>query len=524
MSDRRSILKSASVISLFTIVSRVTGFVRDMLLAGIFGTGPAAQAFFVAFKIPNMLRDIMGEGAGNAAFVPVFCDYLERRPRADFQVLAQRVLGMLLISSGALVAVGMIASPWVIRLVAPGFLDDPDKFRMTITLNRLLFPYLLLVTVAAYLMALENALKSFAIPAATPVIFNLIMIGGIMLAASHQGTAVYAVSAAVLVAGFGQIGFQLPSLKRLGLRWMPEAWRPSMFRDQGIRKIGRLMAPRILGTSVYQLNIFTDTIVGSLAAWVGDGAIAAIYFANRLVQLPFAVFGVALSNAALPHLSSYVSRQETGRFHETLLFCLKGVFLGAIPVMFGFLVLSRPLVQAIFERGSFTSYSTDITARALFFYALGLIGYVGARFLSHGFYALHDTMTPVRTAAKTFGVNLVLIGLLVFVLRWGLAGLALSSAIAATINFLWLYTALKKRSGFGLSRDFARFLWRVVAAAAGMGWGIGVAARGQWLGRPETLAGIVVLTLAGMALYAALLWALKVRELGELWRWISKAK
>lgn len=524
MSDRRSIFRSASVISLFTIVSRVTGFVRDMLLAGIFGTGPAAQAFFVAFKIPNMLRDIMGEGAGNAAFVPVFCDYLERRPRPDFHVLVQRVLGMLLISSGALVIAGMIASPWVIRLVAPGFLDDPEKYRMTIVLNRLLFPYLLLVTVAAYLMAVENALKSFAIPAATPVIYNLIMIAGILFATRSQESAVYIVSVVVLIAGLGQIGFQLPSLKRLGLRWMPGAWNPSMFRDHGIRKIGQLMAPRILGTSVYQLNIFTDTIVGSLSAWVGDGAIAAIYFANRLVQLPFAVFGVALSNAALPHLSSYVARQEMKRFHETLLFCLKGVFLGALPVMFGFLVLSRPLVQAIYERGSFSSYSTDITARALFFYALGLIGYVGARFLSHGFYALHDTMTPVRAAAKTFGINVILIGVLVFVLRFGLAGLALSSAIAAQINFFWLYRSLKKRSGFGLRQDFIPFLLRVTMAAAGMGWLIGALARAEWLGRPGTLVGMFALALAGAILYIVFLWLLRVRELGELWRWISRAK
>ncbi len=522
MSEHKSILKSASVIGGFTMLSRMTGFIRDMILAGIFGTGLEAQAFFVAFKIPNMFRDIMGEGAGNAAFVPVFCEYLQKRSREDFLNLVHKVFLLLAGLCLIIVGAGIVFSPFVIRVVAPGFASDAAKFHLSVTLNRILFPYLFLVAISAFLMSVANAMKSFAAPASTSVVFNLVLIAGLGVVGLLDQGKIHFLAVMVLLAGTAQIMVQLPSLSRRGVTIRPP-WPRGLLKDPGVRRIGRLMGPRILGTSIYQMNIFVDTVVASLSAVVGDGVVAAIYYANNLIRLPLSLFGVALSNAALPSLSAYAAKKDFEAFRAAMAFCLRIVFLGVAPVFVAFLILARPLVAAVFERGSFGASSTDITATAVIFYAVGLFSYAAVRLFSHAFYALHDTRTPVKTAAAGLAVNVTLIAVFVFWWRWGVAGLALSSSLGATVNAAGLILSMRRRLDFSFGAAFKEILVPVSVAAALMGF----IAYGFWYHAPALGAPLVkmlVTTFLGAVVYVGLLRALGVHEIKDVLRWVLKKK
>jgi putative peptidoglycan lipid II flippase len=522
MSEHKAIFRSASAISVLTIVSRITGFVRDVLIAQIFGIGMAAQAFFVAFKIPNMFRDVMGEGAGNAAFVPVFCEYLAQKPRPDFLKLVNSVFRVLLVISSLIVVAGIILAPVVVRVIAPGFFQDRAKFDLTITLTRLMFPYLVLIVISAYLMAISNAHKSFAIPASTSIVSNLVLIVFIFLISRWTGLKqIYALTFAVLVAGLAQIVFQWPQMSRLGIDFRKGDVSPRAFHDPAIRKIGRLILPRLAGTSIYQLNIFVDTIFASLSFYAGEGAIAAIYYANRLIQFPFAVFGVALSNAALPTMSANSAEKEMEKFKATLTFCLKTVFLAIIPLTMAMLLFSYPLVRVIFQRGNFDAYSTDMTARAVFFYAVGLVAYVGVRFLSNAFYALQDTLTPVKTSSLGLFLNIVLNSLFIFVFRMQVAGLALASSISAIVNFYLLYRILTKRIGFRFGLEFGKMIVKIFTASFVMSilafwiWQ-------RWAAPHPTFIKMCLIACLGSVMYAGLLRILRVRELQALVAWLQK--
>ncbi len=524
MSEHKDIFKSASVISAFTILSRITGFIRDVLLANLFGTQAAAQAFFVAFKIPNAFRDIMGEGAGNAAFVPVFCECLQKKPRADFLKLVNSLLRVTFGISILLVLAGIVFSPGIVRLVAPGFSSDIAKFDLTVRLNRLLFPYLALITLSAFMMSVSNSLKSFAAPAFSSVVFNIVLILGIFSITYFAfPEPVYALCVAVLIAAVAQVLFQFPLLWKKGIDFRKGGVYRDVFKEPVIRRVGRLVAPRIVGTSIYQLNLFVDTIFASFAFWVGDGAIAAIYYANRIIQLPFSVFGVALSNAALPNMSADSANRDMDKFKTTLLFCLKAVFLGVIPLTVGILVFAQPLVQVIFQRGSFDAYSTSITAFAVFFYAFGLVSYVGVRFLSHAFYALQDTMTPVKVSALGLLMNIILNSLFVFVFKFQISGLAMASSISASVNFYLLYRALNKRISFNFGHDFSSMVVKSFASSAVVVLIISWIWQ-RWSYSDPTFLKMCVVFCLGAVLYAASLWVCRVREAKELLLWLRKKR
>jgi len=325
-----------------------------------------------------------------------------------------------------------------------------------------------------------------------------------------------------LLAGIAQIMVQLPSLSRLGVTIAPQRPR-ALLKDPGVRRIGRLMGPRVLGTSIYQMNVFVDTVVASLSAVVGDGVVAAIYYANNLVRLPLSLFGVALSNAALPSLSAYAAEKDLEAFRAAVAFCLRIAFLGVAPVFVAFLVLARPLVAAVFERGSFGASSTDVTATAVAFYAVGLFSYAAVRLLSHAFYALHDTRTPVKAAATGLAVNVTLIGIFVFWWHWGVAGLALSSSLGATANAAGLVVSMRRRIGFSFGAAFATILVPV-SVASGL---TGLLAYGFWhytpvLGAP--LVKMLATTFLGAAVYVGLLRALGVHEIKDVLQWVLKKK
>lgn len=522
MSEHKAIFKSASVLSVFTVISRITGFLRDILMAHVFGTGVAAQAFFVAFKIPNMLRDVIGEGAGNAAFVPVFCEYLTHRPKEDFLKLVNSLFIFVVGVSAGIVVLGILLASPLVRTIAPGFMSDSAKFHLTVRLTRLLFPYLVLVSVSAYLMSVSNALKSFAVPALSSTVFNLFLIVAIFLIGKTSAAEpVIILGFSVLLAGAAQVAVQGSSLLRCGVDFRSAGVYAHPFQHESIRKVGRLIVPRIVGSSVYQLNIFVDTIFASFSFFVGDGAIAAIYYANRIIQFPFSVFGVALSNAALPNLSAHAARHDMEKFRATLNFSLRAVFLCMIPLVFGIVVFAAPLVRAVFERGRFNAYSSALTSEAVFFYAWGLIGYVGVRILSLGFYALQDTLTPVKASSLALVMNIFLNALFIFVFHLRLAGLALASSLSATVNFIILYHLMKGRIGFKFSADFRRLVIKAALASGIMVIGCW-AAWHQVFGGVASLISLAGLGLVGACLYFGLLWGGQVSELKELVRWLKK--
>ncbi len=468
MSTNKTIAHSASIIGGFTLLSRVLGFIRDVVIARMFGTGMHSQAFVVAFRIPNLLRDMVAEGAVNAAFVPVFSEYSARKSKEEFWHLANCLLNLLLIVLAALTILGVVFSPWIVRLIAPGFSADTLKFQETVRLTRIIYPYLLLVALSAYSMGILNSLKHFSLPAFAPCLLNI----SIIVFAVICGEGTLGLALGVLAGGVLQLAVQVPMLYKKGFRW-----RPALeLRHPGIRQIGKLILPRIFSSCIYQFNLFVDTMLGSLAHIVGQGAISALYFANRVFQFPLGIFGIAIAQAALPTLTCQALEDNLDNFKKTLNFSLIAVFLIMLPVSALMVVLSRPIVAALFQGGRFDVYSAEITAGALLFYALSLSFYAANKVLVSGFFSLKDTKTPLKITAASLLINIVFNLILMYPLK--LKGLALATSLSGGINFFILFHSLRKKigplGGWYLSRVFAKILFSsFVASGAGFwvyGW------------------------------------------------------
>lgn len=452
-------IKSTGVIGAATAISRVLGFIRDIVIANFFGTALYAQAFVVAFRIPNLLRDLVGEGATNAALVPVFTEELTKKGRDDFFKLAQVILNILFWLLAALTILGVFASPVIIRFIAPGFIADTEKFQITIRLTQALFPFLILIGLWAYAMGVLNSLGHFAAPAFGPCLLNL----SIILCAMWFGENIFGLATGVLAGGVLQLALQFPPLYLNG--W--KARLTGEFVHPQAKKAGILLVPRALGACIYQVNVFISTILASLSSIVGEGAVAALYYANRVWQLPLAIFGIALAQAALPMMSRHVALNDMDRLKDTLSFSLKILFFILIPASIGLMILAKPITKVLFERGAFTSYSTEITSMALFFYAIGLVACGGIKVLVSAFYSMHDTMTPVRTALASLVLNIVANLILMRPLKVG--GLALATSLSAIFNFVILYVLLKKRLGDFGTKLITASLVKVLLASIVMG-------------------------------------------------------
>lgn len=462
MSQNKSILRSASIISLATLCSRLLGYIRDIVIAACFGTGMTSEAFFVAFRIPNLLRDLVGEGAANSAFVPVFSQYLVKEQRKDFWNLVVNAFWVILVVLMGISLLGVFLSRPIVSLIAPGFLKDPEKFLLTTQLTRLLFPYLLLIGLTAYAMGLLHTFKSFTVPAFSPCVLNICMIISISIAYWLMPNPVFGLALGVLVGGILQVAIQIPPIFRRGFHPHLLRVRFNLFHP-GIKKIARLLIPRIFGTAVYQLNVLVDTILASFAFIVGQGAVAAIYFANRIIQFPLAIFGIALSSAVLPTFSRQVAVQDIEGLKSTLRFALRSIYFLIFPAALGLLVLAEPVIKVLFQRGNFDYYSVQITSAALFFYAMGLVFFSGMKILIAGFYSLQDTRTPVMIASLALLVNLILNVILMFPLKVG--GLALASSLSAGLSFCLLYIRLTKRIGIIINKDFFTYFLKVTGAS-----------------------------------------------------------
>ena len=507
------IARSAGVLAMATGVSRILGFIRDIFLARFFGTTIQSQAFVVAFRLPNLLRDLVAEGAVTSAFVPTLSWYMAKGEKEEFWKLSQALLARLLVVLVSIGLLGYFAAPLIVRLIAPGFISQPEKFSLTVRLTRILFPFITLVGLWAYCMGLLNALRHFAIPALGPAILNLSMIAACIWFVPHTSPGIIAVAVGVMVGGVVQLLMQLPIIMKLGFKWR---WR---WNHPGSAELLRLLIPRTLGSAVYQLSVFIDTALASLGWIVGEGAVSALYFANRLVQLPLALFGTASAQASLPSLAEQAAHNNWEGFRSTLLSVLRMVGFVALPSAVGLAVLAFPIVGGLFERGLFDHRSTIMTSQALICYSFGLLAYAFSKVITGAFYALKDTWTPVKLAMEAFAANVLLSVILMWPLK--LNGLAIAAAITNTINAYRLLRGLERRMDAPLIKPLIEPLLRMGYASAFMGigcwlfWNLGNLALHPLLGLLAVIAG-------GIALYGISCKLLHVHEFSTVAKWLKR--
>jgi putative peptidoglycan lipid II flippase len=463
MSEKSSVSRAAGIVSLFTLMSRILGLVRDMVVARFFGAGMAADAFIVALKIPNMLRRFTAEGSMTIAFIPVFTEYLEKKSREDAFELARVILTLLSIILVILSIAGVLLSPWIVRIIAWGY-GTGEKYELTVLLTRITFPYLFLISIVAFFMGVLNSLRHFAAPAAAPIFLNLGIIGGTLFIAPGMKEPVIGAAIGVIVGGLAQVALQLPWVISKGLSLAP-LWMPS---HPAIKKIGFLIIPSILGSAIYQVNQLTGTL---LASKLQEGSVSWLYYADRLMELPLGVFAIAISTAMLPSLSRQAAGGNLEDFTNTMEYSLKMTFFIMIPSMIGLIVLGKPVIQLFFQRGAFGPFSTDMTARALIYYSLGLWAFSGVRIVVSGFYALQDTVTPVRVSILTFFSYLVLGILLMKPMAH--CGLALALTLSSSLQFFVLvYLLNRKIKGWNLKGMIASTV-KVLSGSIVMGLVVG---------------------------------------------------
>ncbi|HEV8307857.1 MAG TPA: murein biosynthesis integral membrane protein MurJ [Methylomirabilota bacterium] len=453
----RGVVRAAAVVGGATLVSRVLGFLRDLVVAQAFGAGPATDAFFVAFRLPNLLRRLVGEGALSSAFIPVFTEYLTTRPRGELERMYRAVAGGMVVVLATLTLLGVLGAPLLVRVMAPGFFADPAVGALTVRLTRVMFPYLFFVGLGALAMGMLQVHRHFLLPALAPVMLNLSIIGAVFGVAPHLREPVFGLAIGVLVGGAGQLLIQLPALARRGLLVTPTA----DVRHPAVARIVRLMAPVAVGQSASQLNILVDTII---ASFLVGGSVSYLYYADRLVEFPLGVFGIAIATAVLPTLSEQAATGNREALRSTLSFALRLAAFITLPAAVGLFVLRVPLVRVLYQRGYFGPEETAGTAWALGFYTVGLVGFASAKIGAQAFYALGDTRTPVKVAIGAMVMNSLLAIGLAFPLRHG--GLALATSCSAMANALALAWLLRRRLGAGPVPG-ARAGWLRIAAASG---------------------------------------------------------
>jgi putative peptidoglycan lipid II flippase len=502
-----NLLNALAKVGSMTFFSRILGFVRDTLIARFFGAGMVTDAFIVAFKIPNLLRRISAEGAFSQAFVPILAEYKSQRSLLQTKSLINRVatwLGLILI---AITLLGMLAAPWIVALVAPGFQVDADKMALTTSLLRITFPYIFFISLVSMAGGVLNTYNKFGIPAFTPVWLNLSMIIGVLFFAEHFDEPIKALAWAVFVGGFLQLIFQIPFLRQIGLLPTFELkCPPSIESDQAVSRILKLMGPAVLGVSVAQISLIINTI---FASFLVSGSVSWLYYADRLMEFPTGVLGVALGTILLPSLAKAFASHNDSEYSQLLDWGLRLSFLLAAPAAVALAILSVPLVTTLFHYGKFTSFDVLMTQQALIAYSVGLLGLILVKILAPGFYARQNIKTPVKIAVFTLVMTQLMNVLFVFGLHLQHAGLALAIGLGACINASLLYYHLRKTNVFIPLAGWRLFLLKLslalIAMALTLYFAMGTSE--QWFTfslstRLLYLSGLVVL--GGMSYFASL--------------------
>jgi putative peptidoglycan lipid II flippase len=501
-----NLLKSLATISSLTLVSRILAFVRDVLIARIFGAGMATDAFFVAFKLPNLLRRLFAEGAFSQAFVPIFGEYKNRRGHEETQLLVDHVTTMLALILFVVTLVGIIAAPVFVFISAPGFLKDMPKFDLTVQLLRITTPYIFFISLVAVAAGILNTYNRFWVPAFAPILLNVCFIGAALWLAPYFDPPILALAWAVFIAGFVQLAFQIPFLKKIGM--LPRIRFST--KDEGMRRVIRQMGPAVFGVSIAQISLIINTI---FASFLAVGSVSWLYYADRLMEFPSGVLGVALGSILLPSLSKCHADNNTAEYSKLLDWGLRLTIMLTLPAALALGMISVPLLATFFQRGAFVAQDVQMTSYALIGYSVGLIGIIVVKILAPGFYARQDIRTPVKigvvTLLATQAMNALFIGWLHH------AGLALSIGLAACLNSSILFYYLRKRGIYQPEKGWAKFFIKVVIALAALAltlW-FGMGTEQSWLVSHgwERVQRLSVLVAAGVAVYFAVLGALGFR-------------
>lgn len=457
MTVERQVVAALGSIGGATLASRVLGFVRDMVVALMFGAGPVTDAFFVAFRIPNMLRRLLAEGALSTALVPVFAEYGATRTPAEFVRMLRAVIAGALLALGVATLLGIATAPWILRLIAPGFVSDPGQMALAVFLTRVMFPYLFLVGLAALAMGALNAQGRFFVAALGPAVLNLGMIGAVLGLATRVDPPVLALALGLLAGGVGQFVVQVPSLYRCGLLVGPSA----ELHHPALRRVVGLLLPAVFGLAAVQITVFVNTL---LASFLPPGSISFLNYADRVMEFPLGVFGIALASASLPAMSRQAAAGDGPGLAATLSFTLRlGLYI-AVPATVGLVILRTPIIRVLFERGQFGPTDTVATAQALAWYAVGLIGFSSARIAAQAFYAVGEPGTAVRLGLLSVAANVIAALLLMGPLAHG--GLALASSIGAYVNVALLLWTVRRRFGGVGGRALLGSLARTLLASA----------------------------------------------------------
>ncbi len=497
-----------------TLLSRILGLARDIIIARFFASGFEADAFFVAFKIPNFMRRLFAEGAFSQAFVPVLTEYKNKQSLEVTKAFVSAVAGTLGVFLFVITLIGVLCSPLLVTVFAAGFYDQPEKFNLTADLLRLTFPYIFLISMTALAGGILNSWKKFAVPAFTPVLLNVSLIGCVFYLTPYLDVPVHALGWGVLLAGCLQLLFQLPFLYQLGLLPKPRwAWK-----DKGVKKVIKLMAPIIFGSSVAQINLLFDTFI---ASFLVTGSVSWLYYADRLLEFPLGIFGIALATVVLPYLSeSHVNKQNVD-FNQTLAWAMHIAMLIAVPAMVGLMLLASPILVTLFQYEAFSANDTYMSGLSLVAYSLGLPAFIAIKILVNGFYARQDTKTPVKIGISALVFNMFLN--VIFVVSLIKAdyiaphvGLALATVGSAYLNAGLLAYHLRKQGVLDIGLSMLWPLFRMLLAVGVMAVIIyftlpSETAWGQWLWyeRVTELMTVIVLAMLG---YVAVLWLLGFRK------------
>ncbi len=501
----RKLLKSTAITGGMTTISRITGLIRDVVFANILGAGVMADAFFVAFRIPNFFRRIFGEGAFSQAFVPVCAEYKNNRSHDEVRAFLGHMGARFALILFIFTVLGTLASPWIIYVLAPGFVNDPDKFQITVQSLYITFPYLFFISLVAMAAGVMNTYGRFSVPAFTPVLLNLSLIGAAILLVPYVDSPALALSWGVFIAGVAQLLFQLPLLAKLGL--LP---RPSLAPHEGVTRVFKRMLPAILGSSASQINMLVNTFLASLLV---TGSISWLQYSDRLMEFPLGIFGIAIATVILPSLSKKYVSNSHDEFSHILDWALRWVFLIGLPATVGLMVLAGPMLTTLFNYGKFSAHDVEMSAQALVAFSVGLPALILVKVLAPGFYARQNTKTPAKIALIAFGSNIVLAVVLVQFLQH--VGLALAISIAAYINAGLLFFLLYKRKFYVAGEGWLLYFLQLVVATAAMGavvyWGAGEPDTwlnaGKWLRIGRLLLWVSV----GAGVYGLMLLILGVR-------------
>ena len=506
-----NLLRTLFTVGSMTFASRLLGFVRDTLIARVFGAGMFTDAFIVAFRIPNFLRRISAEGAFSQAFIPILAEYKQQRSQSETKALINHVATLMGLFLVVLTIIGMLAAPWVVQITAPGFAANATKFELTVDLLRVTFPYILFISLVSLAGGVLNTYGNFSTPAFTPVWLNVSFIIAMLFVAPYFDHSIRVLAWAVFVGGILQFIYQLPYLSKLGL--MPRI--DLNLHDEGVWRILKLMGPAIFGVSVAQISILINTVI---ASYLVSGSVSWLYFADRLMEFPTGLLGVALGTILLPSLSKSVADKDDSEYSQLLDWGLRLTLMLAFPAAVALAVLAVPLVTSLFMYGAFTARDVVMTKVALIAYSVGLLGLILVKVLAPAFYSRQNIKTPVKIALFTLVITQLMNVLFVFILdfkEFKHAGLALAIGLGACVNASLLFYHLRKRMLYQPQAGWATFMLKLLLAVVVMAAALHFTAGDdmRWLGYGlfEKMLRLLSLLLIGVTVYFAMLWLMGIR-------------